>query len=163
MSNHAEMAPISVPGVPWGPSGAPRSPESSQSTPKGTPRAPFGSPRGVPRATKSPQRAPKESPRALLGGLGRGKIEKKSVAEANKVDFSKSAPRLGPADARSTSDPLKSLENQARAVQSRSLTRLSALFGHFWSLKSTSGALNDRLGSTPTPQGGSQGDFLRFP
>ena len=69
-------------------------PKAHLKGPQGDPRAPFGNPRGVPRATKSPQRAPRESPRALLGGLGNGKIEKKSVTEAKKVDFSKSAPRL---------------------------------------------------------------------
>ena len=74
-------------------------PKAPPKGPQGDPRAPFGSPRGVPRATKSPQRAPRGSPRALLGGLGRGNNEKKSVTEVKKVDFSKSAPRLGPADA----------------------------------------------------------------
>ena len=54
-------------------------PKAPPKGPQGDPRAPFGSPRGVPRATKSSQRAPRGSPRALLGGLGRGKIRKKST------------------------------------------------------------------------------------
>ena len=102
-------------------------PKAPPKGPQGDPRAPFGSPRDVPRATKRPQRAPRGSPRAHLGGLGRGKIEKKSVTEAKKLDFSKSAPRLGPADARTTLDPLKSLQNQARMLQSGFLSRLGGL------------------------------------
>ena len=96
--------------------------------PKGYPRAAFGSPRGGPRASKPPQRAPRGSPGALLGGLGRAEITRKWVTEAKKVDFSKSAPRLGPADARSTLDPLKSSQNRARIVQSRFLSGLGATF-----------------------------------
>ena len=115
------------------------------------PRAPLGSPRGTPRAAKGPQRAPRGSPKATLRGLWRGKIEQKWVTEAKKVDFGKSAPRLGPADARSTLDPLKSLQNRPRMVQSGFLSRLRASFGHFWSLKNASGALESCLGSTPSP------------
>ena len=126
-------------------------PKAHPKGPQGDPRAPFGSPRGVPRATKSPQRAPRGSPRALLGGLGRGKIEKKSVTEAKKVDFSKSAPRLAPADARSTLDPPKPLQNRPRMLQSVFLSRLGVLFGQFWLLKSGLDALGDRFGSTPNP------------
>lgn len=126
-------------------------PKAHPKGPQGDPRAPFGSPRGVPRATKSPQRAPRGSPRALLGGLGRGKIEKKSVTEAKKVDFSKSAPRLAPADARSTLDPLKSFQNRARIVQSRFLSGLGAPFLSLWSLESGLGALGGRFGSTQNP------------
>ena len=126
-------------------------PKAPPKTPQADPRAPFGSPRVVPRATKSLQRAPRWSPRALLGGLGGGQIEKKSVTEAKKVDFSKSAPRLGPADVRSTLDPLKSLQNRHRMIQSGFLSRLRASFGHFWSLKSALGALEDCLRSTPSP------------
>ena len=124
-------------------------PKAPSKAPLGDPRAPFGSPRGVPRATKSPQRAPRGSPRALLGGLGRGKIEKKSVTEAKKVDFSKSAPRLAPADARSTLDPPKQLQNRPRMLQSEFLSSLSVLFGQIWSLKSGLGAFGDLSRSTP--------------
>ena len=124
-------------------------PKAPPKGPQGDPRAPFRSPRGVPRATKSPQRAPRESPRALLGGLERGKIEKKSVTEAKKVDFSKSAPRLGPADVRRTLDPPKQLQNRPRMLQSGFLSSLGVLFGQSWSLKSGLGALGDRSGSTP--------------
>ena len=95
-------------------------PKAPSEAPLGDPRASFGSPRGVPRATKSPQRAPRGSPRALLGGLGRGKIEKKLVPEAKKVDFSKSAPRIGRGESRSTLDPpqtaLKSTQNAPKWV-----------------------------------------------
>ena len=143
---------------PWCALGSFRGSKITQKLPKapskgalGDPRAPFGSPRDVPRATKSPQRAPRGSPRALLGGLGRGKIEKKSVTEAKKVDFSKSAPRLGPADARSTLDPLKSSQNRARIVQSRFLSGLGAPFLSLWSLESGLGALGGRFGSTQNP------------
>ena len=126
-------------------------PKAHPKGPQGDPRAPFGSPRGVPRATKSPQRAPRGSPRALLGGLGRGKIEKKSVTGAKKVDLSKSAPRLGPADARSTLEPLKSSQNRARIVESRFLSGLGAPFLSLWSLESGLGALGGRFGSTQNP------------
>ena len=126
-------------------------PKAPSKAPLGDPRAPFGSPRGVPRATKSPQRAPRGSPRALLGGLGRGKIEKKSVTETKKVDFSKSAPRLGPADVRSTLDPLKSSQNRAGIVQSPFLSGLGAPFLSLWSLESGLGALGGRFGSTQNP------------
>ena len=119
---------------PWCALGSFRGSKITQKLPKAPPkgsqgdlRAPFGSPRGVPRATKSPQRAPRGSPRALLGGLGRGKIEKKSVPGGKKVDFSKSAPRLCPADARSTLDPPKQLQNRPRMLQSGFLSRLGGL------------------------------------
>ena len=154
MPNQAKIAAESVPAVFWGPSRAQRLPQSPKSTPKRAPRtarAPLRSFRGTPRATKSPQRAPRGSPRALLGGLGRGKIEKKSVTEAKKVDFSKSAPRLGPADARSTLDPLKSSQNRAGIVQSRFLSGLGAPFLSLWSLESGLGALGGRFGSTQNP------------
>ena len=124
-------------------------PKAPPKGPQGDPRAPFGSPRGVPRATKSPQRASRGSPRALLGGLGRGKLEKKSVTETKKVDFSKSAPRLGPADVRSTWDPPRQLQNRPRMLQSGFPSSLGILFGQIWSLKSSLGALGDRSRSTP--------------
>ena len=107
--------------------GHPKPQKALQKKRQGRQRAPLGSFRGIPRATKSPQRAPRGSPRALLGGHRRGKIEKNSVTEAKKVDFSKSAPRLAPADVRSTLDPLKSLQNQARMLQSGFLSRLGGL------------------------------------
>ena len=154
MPNPAKIAAESVPAVFWEPSRAQRSPRSSKTRQKGRqgrPRAPLGSFRGTPRATKSPQRAPKGSPRALLGGFGRGKIEKKSVTQAKKVDFSKSAPRLGPADARSTLDPLKSSQNRAGIVQSPFLSGLRAPFLSLWSLESGLGALGGRFGSIQNP------------
>ena len=126
-------------------------PKAPSKVPLGDPRAPFGSPRGVPRATKSPQRAPRGSPRALLGGLGRGKIEKKSVTEAKKVDFSKSAPRLAPADVRSTLDHPKQLQNRPRMLQSGFLSSLGVLFGRIWSLKSGLDALGNRFGLILNP------------
>ena len=133
-------------------------PEVHPKGPQGDPRAPFGSPRGVPRATKSPQRAPRGSPRALLGGLGRGKIEKKSVTEAKNVDFSKNASRLGPADARSTLDSLKSSQNRARIVQSRFLSGLGAPFLSLWSLERDS----DRLRTRKKPPNEISLDFHDF-
>ena len=131
--------------------GHPKAQKAPQKGRQGGPRAPLGSPRGTPRATTSPQRAPRGSPRVLLGGLGRGKIEKKSVTEAKKVDFSKNAPRLGPADARSTLDPLKSSQNRARIVQSRFLSGLGGPFLSLWSLESGLGALGGRFRSTQNP------------
>ena len=126
-------------------------PKAPQKGARGGQRAPSGIPKGTPRATKGSQRAPRGSPRATLRDLGRGRIKQKSITEAKKVDFGKSAPRLGPADARSTSDPLKSVQNRPRMLQSRSLRRLSAHFGPFWSLKSASGDLADRFGWAPNP------------
>ena len=126
-------------------------PKATQKGPEEGSRAPLGTPRDVPRAPKSPQRAPRRSPRALLGGLGKGKIEKKSVAEPKKVNSSKSAPRLAPADARSTLDRFKPLQNRARMVQSGFLSRLGVLFGQIWSLKCGLGALGDHFGSTSKP------------
>ena len=87
----------------------------------------------------------------LLGGLGRAEITRKWVTEAKKVDFSRSAPRLGPADVRSTLDPLKSLQNQARMLQSGFLSPLGVLFDPIWSLQRGLGALDDRFGSIPNP------------
>ena len=147
MRDQARIAAESA--VSRGPSRAQRSPQSSKSTPKRGPRTPLRSFRGTPRATKSPQRAPRGSPRALLGGLGRGKIEKKSITETKKVDFSKSAPRLGPADARSTLDPPEHLQNRPRMLQSGFLSSFGLLFGQIWLLKSGLGALGDRSRSTP--------------
>ena len=130
--NQAKMAPNSVPGASSGPSVAKRSPKSGPKHPKRDPKKvrehPWG-PKGTPSATKGPQRAPRGSPRATLRDLGRGKIEQKSVTEAKKVDFGKSAPRLGPADARSTSDPLESLKNRLRMLQSRFLEHPERSFG----------------------------------
>ena len=126
-------------------------PKAPQKGPHDGPRATLGSPRGTPRAAKGPQRAPRGSPRATLRGLGRGKIEQKSGTEVKKVDFGKSAPRLAFADARSTSHPLKLFQNRSRMAQSRLLSRLRASFGHFWSLKNASGALESCLRSTPSP------------
>ena len=154
MPNHAIWLPIRSLVRPRVLQGLEDHPKAPKSTPKGTPRRPKGAlwePRGVPSATKSPQRAPRGSPRALLGGLGRGKIEEKSVTEAKKVDFSKSAPRLGPADARSTLDPPKQLQNQARMLQSGFLSPLGVLFDPIWSLQRGLGALDDRFGSIPNP------------
>ena len=95
-------------------------PKAHPKGPQGHPRAPFGTPRGVPRATKSPQRAPRGSPRALLGGLGKGKIEKKLGTQAKKVAFSKSAPRIGRGESRSTLAPPqtapKSTQNTPKLV-----------------------------------------------
>ena len=149
------MAPISVASAPWGPSGGSKItqklPKAPPKGPQGDPRAPFGSPWVVPRATKSPQKAPRGSPRALLGGLGRVKIQKKSVTEEKKVNFSKSAPRLGPADVRSTLDPLKSSQNRAGIVQSPFLSGFGAPFLSLWSLESGLGAFGGRFGSTQNP------------
>ena len=142
--NQAKIASESVPGLFWGPT-APKAPQKGG---QGGPRAPLGRPRCTSRAPKGAQREPRESPRALLGGLGRGKIEKKSVTEAKKVDFSKSAPRLAPADVRSTLDHPKQLQNRPRMLQSGFLSSLGVLFGQIWSLKSGLGALGDRSGST---------------
>ena len=125
-------------------------PKAHLKGPQGDPRAPFGSPWVVPRATKSPQRAPRGSP-ALLGGLGRVKIQEKSVTEAKKVNFSKSAPRLGPADVRSTLDPLKSSQNRPGIIQRPFLSGLGAPFLSLWSLESGLGALGGRFGSTQNP------------
>ena len=143
---------------PWGVLGSfkalkvPQQPtKATQKGPQERSRASLETPRDVPRASMGPQGAPRRSPRALLGGLGGGKIEKKSVTEAKKVDFSKSAPRLAPADARSTLDPFKPLQNRLRMVQGGFLARLGAVFGQFWLLKSGLGALGDRFGSTPNP------------
>ena len=126
-------------------------PKAPQKGPQDGPRATLGSPRGTPRAAKGPQRAPRGSPKATLRGVWGGKIEQKLVTEAKKVDFGKSAPRLGPADARSTSDPLNSPPNRPRMIQSRFLEHLERSFGRLWSRESASGALGDRLGLTPTP------------
>ena len=126
-------------------------PKAPQNRPQEGSRAPLGTPRDVPRASKGPQRAPRKSPKALLGGLGGGKIATKSGAEVKKVDSSKSAPRLAPADAGGTLDPLKSVRNRPRMVQSGFLSRLGVLFGQFWSLKSRLAALGDSFGSTPNP------------
>ena len=131
-------------------------PKALKSTRTGPPRRPKGAleePQGTPRAAKGPQRAPRGSPKATLRGVWGDQIKQKSVTEAKKVDFGKSAPRLGPADARSTLDPLKSLQNLPRMVQSGFLSRLRASFGHFWSLKNASGALESCLGSTASPYG----------
>ena len=124
------MAPISVPGAPSGPSGVRRSPKSSQKHPQRDPKETQGRPLGAPGASQERPKVPKSaqrSPRALLGGLGRGKIEKKSVSEAKKVDFSKSAPRLGPADARSTLDLLKLLQNRPGMVHCQFPSSLGGL------------------------------------
>ena len=86
-----------------------------------------------------------------MGGLERGKIEKKLLTEAKKVNFSGSAPRLAPADARSTLDPFKSPQNRPRMVQNAFLSRLGVLFSQFWLLKSGLDVLGDRFGSTPNP------------
>ena len=96
-------------------------PKAPQKRPQEGPRAPLSIPKGTPRATKGPQRVPGERPKAIPRDLRKGKSEEKWVTEAKKVDFGKSAPRLGPADARSTSDPLESLKNRVRMVQSRFL------------------------------------------
>ena len=156
MQNHAKMGPNSVPA--WcvltsfrGSKVTQERPKAPQKGPQEVPRAPLGTPKGTPRATKGPQRAPRGGSRATLRDLGRGRIEQKSIAEGKKVDFGKSAPRLGPADARSTLDPLESSQNQPRMVHSRLSSRLSASFGQFWSLKSASDALGDRRGSTLSP------------
>ena len=144
MSNHAEMAPMSVPGASWAPSGARRSPKSAPKPPERDPKTAPGRPSGH-------QRAPRRRPKALLGGLGGGKIATKSGAEVKKVDSSKSAPRLAPADARSTLDPFKPPQNRCKMVQNAFLSRLGVLFGQIWSLKSGLDALGDRFGSTPNP------------
>ena len=136
--------------------------KATQKGPQEGSRAPLGTPRDVPRASTGSHRAPRRSPRALIGGLGKGKIEKKSVTEAKKVNLSKSAPRLAPADARSTLDPFKPLQNRPRMVQSAFLSRLGVLFGQLWLLKSGLGVLGDRFGSTPKPQSASKGAFLDF-
>ena len=156
MENHTKSPQYSSRIGPWrvlgafsGLKGHPKAQKAPQKGRQGGPRAPLGSPRGTPRAPKGAQREPRESPRALLGGLGRGKIEKKSVTEAKKVDFSKSAPRLAPADARSTLDPPKQLQNRPRMLQIGFLSPLGVLFDPIWSLQSGLGALGDRSGSTP--------------
>ena len=158
MNNRGQIEPKQLPNRsmvrPGGLQGLEGHPKALKSTPKEYqegPRAPLGSPRDAPRAAKDPQRAPRGRPKVTLGGLWRGKIEQKWVAEAKKVDFGKSAPRLGPADARSTLDPLKSLQNRPRMIQIVFLSRLKASFDHFWSLKSASSALESCLGSTSSP------------
>ena len=152
--NQAKIAPESVPGLFWGPSAAQRSPQSSKSTPKGTPRRPkgaLGEPLGHPKSGPGLQRAPRGSPKATLRGFWTGKIEQKWVTEAKKVDSGKSAPRLGPADARSTLDPLKSSQNRGRIIQSRFLSGLGAPFRSLWSLESGLDALGDRFASIQNP------------
>ena len=148
------MPRISVPDAAWGPSGARRSPKSSPKHPQRDSKEAQGRPLGAPGASQERprvQRAPRGNPKALFGGLGKGKIEKKSVTEPKKVDFSKSAPRLGPADVRSTLDPLKSSQNRAGIVQSWFLSGLGAPFLSLWSLESGLGALGGRFGSTQNP------------
>ena len=107
--NRCQIEPNGSQRGPWGVLGTFRGlkvtqerPRAPQKGPQEGSRAPLGTPRGAPRATRNPQRAPRGSPRAILGGLGRGKIYKKSVTEAKKVHFSKSAPRIGRGESRST-------------------------------------------------------------
>ena len=92
--------------------------------PKGPPKAPSGIPKPTPGATKIPKGAPREGQRGPWRVVRRGKIDPKSIAEAKKVNFVKSAPRPAPADARSTSDLSRSSPNQPRIVEIRSLEPL---------------------------------------
>ena len=74
-------------------------PKALKSTRTGPPRRPKGAleePQGTPRAAKGPQRAPRGSPKATLRGVWGDQIKQKSVTEAKKVDFGKSAPRPRP-------------------------------------------------------------------
>ena len=151
MPNGSQFGPWCVPGSLRGSKVAQERPKATQKGLQEGSRAPLGTPRDVPRASKDPQRAPRGSPRAQLGSFGEGKIQKKSVTKAKKVNFRKSAPRLAPADARRTLDTFKPLQNRPRMVQNGFLSRLGVLLGHFWLLKSGLGALGDRLGSTPNP------------
>ena len=56
------MAPSSVPGAPWCPSGTPRSPKSSQKHTQRDPKEIQGRPLGAPGASQERPRVPKERP-----------------------------------------------------------------------------------------------------
>ena len=65
-------------------------------------------------------------------------MEFKGVAEARKVKFNESAPRLAPADARSTLDRSKSALKQPESYQIDQLARASQTLHRGWVCKSTS-------------------------
>ena len=65
-------------------------------------------------------------------------MELKDVAEARKVKFIESAPRLAPADARSTLDRSKSALKQPESYQIDQFARASQTLHRGWVCKSTS-------------------------
>ena len=120
-------------------------PRAFQGTPervsRGAPSGPngaFESHRGAPRATKEPQTVPREGRSALQSAPRRAKIESKENAEAKKGKFIKSAPRLAPADARSTLDRPKSDLKQPESYQIDQFARASQTLHRVWVCKSTS-------------------------
>ena len=109
--------------------------------PRGAPRGPkgaFDSHRGAPRATNEPQAVPREGRSALQSASRRAKIEPKDDAEAKKGKFIKSAPRLAPADARSTLDRPKSDLKQPESYQIDQFALASQTLRRGWMCKSTS-------------------------
>ena len=65
-------------------------------------------------------------------------MELKDVAEARKVKFIESAPRLAPADARNTLDRSKSALKQPESYQIDQFARASQTLHRVWVCKSTS-------------------------
>ena len=65
-------------------------------------------------------------------------MELKDVAEVRKVKFIESAPRLAPADARSTLDRFKSALKQLESDQTDQFARASETLHRGWVCKSTS-------------------------
>ena len=126
-------------------------PKAPKSTLKGSPRRPKGAlwePQGRPKSDQESPKSAQREPKSAPGRPRKRQIEKKSVTEAKKVDFRKCAPRLGPANARSTLDPLKSSQNRAGIVQSPFFSGLGDPFLSLWSLESGLDALGGRFGST---------------
>ena len=110
---------------------------ASRVTPRG-PEGAFESHRDAPRATKEPQTVPRAGRRAHQSALRRAKMELKDVAEARKVKSIQSAPRLAPADARSTLDRSKSALKQPESYQIDQFARASQTLHRVWVCKSTS-------------------------
>ena len=82
--------------------------------------------------SRPPKRRPEgpgELPKGAQERESGAQVELKSIARAEKVDFVKSAPRLGPADAPGTSDPSKVSLNQQKYSQIHGFAHASRTSG----------------------------------